>query len=342
MSRTVNVLDLFSGIGGFSLGLERAGMTTVAFCEIDSYCRGVLRKHWPKVPIYEDVRELTADTLRRDGITDVDLICGGFPCQDLSFAGKRAGLEGERSGLWGEYRRLIGEIRPRWVFAENVPGLLSLGMARVLGDLSALGYDAVWDCVPASAIGAPHRRDRVWIVAHDAERGRGDKQTAEQRSGRKIGRPQGETGRFCGDVANSERIRSSSKGNRQINSKAAGHREANWAGGGGEDVANANGAGLERRNGTSLSERGNQWTARPSSPLGDALGSRELQPQGSERNEWGWAGNASWWQFEPNVGRVAYGVPSRMDRLKGLGNAVVPTIPEIWGKVIMGSIGHED
>ena len=169
----MRVLDLFSGIGGFSLGLERAGMRTVAFCEIEEYPRQVLAKHWPNVPIYDDVRTLDADTLRRDGIA-VDVICGGFPCQDVSFAGKRAGLEGARSGLWGEYRRLIGELRPRFVIVENVPGLLSLGMGTVLGDLAALGYDATWDCIPASAVGAPHRRDRIWIVAHANGKGKHD------------------------------------------------------------------------------------------------------------------------------------------------------------------------
>ena len=175
----MRVLDLFSGVGGFSLGLERAGMQTVAFCEIEPFCRAVLRKHWPEVPIYEDIRTLTADVLERDGIA-VDVICGGFPCQDLSFAGKRAGLEGERSGLWGEYRRLIGELRPRFVIVENVPGLLSLGMGTVLGDLAALGYDAVWDCIPASALGAPHRRDRLWIVAHTRRAGDGVKHQHEE------------------------------------------------------------------------------------------------------------------------------------------------------------------
>lgn len=150
------VLDLFSGIGGFSLGLERTGgFRTVAFCEIDPFCRRVLAKHWPEVPCYEDVRTLTADTLARDGIT-VDVICGGFPCQDLSFAGKRAGLEGDRSGLWGEYARIIREVRPQFVIVENVPGLLSLGLGDVLGDLAAGGYDAVWDCIPAAARRSRH------------------------------------------------------------------------------------------------------------------------------------------------------------------------------------------
>lgn len=161
----MNVLDLFSGIGGFSLGLERAGMRTVAFCEIDPFCRAVLRKHWPDVPQYDDVRTLTADRLRADGIS-VDVICGGFPCQDISVAGAGAGIDGERSGLWREYARLIGELRPRYVVVENVAALLGRGLGRVLGDLAALGFDAEWHCIPASAVGAPHGRDRLWILAY--------------------------------------------------------------------------------------------------------------------------------------------------------------------------------
>jgi DNA (cytosine-5)-methyltransferase 1 len=166
----VNVLDLFSGIGGFSLGLERAGMRTVAFCEIDPYARAVLKKHWPDVPCYEDVRAVTADRLRADGI-ECDVICGGFPCQDISFAGEGAGLAGSRSGLWSEYRRLVSELRPRHVIVENVAALLGRGIDRVLGDLAEIGYDAEWHCIPASALSAPHRRDRVWIIAYpDSDR----------------------------------------------------------------------------------------------------------------------------------------------------------------------------
>jgi DNA (cytosine-5)-methyltransferase 1 len=183
------VLDLFSGIGGFSLGLERTGgFKTVAFCEIDPFCRRVLAKHWPEVPCYDDVRTLTAARLAADGIA-VDVICGGFPCQDVSFAGKRAGLEGARSGLWSEYGRLIGELRPRFVIVENVPGLLSLGMGTVLGDLSALRYDAVWDCVPASAVGAPHRRDRMWLVAYSNGQGKHDGALHAEMAGASQSRP---------------------------------------------------------------------------------------------------------------------------------------------------------
>jgi DNA (cytosine-5)-methyltransferase 1 len=168
----LRVLDLFSGIGGFSLGLERTGgFETVAFCEIDPFCRRVLAKHWPEVPCYEDVCTLNADTLARDRI-GIDVICGGFPCQDISIAGQGAGLEGERSGLWFQYARLIGELRPSYVLVENVGALLHRGLDAVLGGLAALGYDAEWHCIPASAVGAPHERDRVWIVAYADDRQR--------------------------------------------------------------------------------------------------------------------------------------------------------------------------
>lgn len=161
----MNVLDLFSGIGGFSLGLERAGMRTVAFCEIEPFQRAVLRKHWPDVPCYDDIRTLTADRLTADGIT-VDAICGGFPCQDISEAGQLGGIGAERSGLWSEYARLIHEIRPQVVIVENVADLLIRGIGRVLGDLAEVGMDAWWGCLRACDLGAPHIRDRIWIVAY--------------------------------------------------------------------------------------------------------------------------------------------------------------------------------
>lgn len=159
----MRVLDLFSGIGGFSLGLERAGMETVAFCEQDKFCQKVLKKHWPNVPIYDDVR-----TIDYDGA--VDLICGGFPCQDISLAGKQGGIYAQRSGLWGECVRHLSYYRPKYAIFENVAALLvgesGKWFSRVLTDLAKCGYDAEWHNIPASAIGAPHRRERVWIIAH--------------------------------------------------------------------------------------------------------------------------------------------------------------------------------
>lgn len=140
-------------------------MRTVAFCEPDTFCRSVLARWWPNIPCYPDVRELSANRLSADGIRP-DVICGGFPCQDISFAGAGAGIKGERSGLWSHYSRLIGELRPRYVIVENVSALLNRGLDRVLGDLAALGFDAEWHCVPAPYVGAPHLRDRVWIIAY--------------------------------------------------------------------------------------------------------------------------------------------------------------------------------
>jgi DNA (cytosine-5)-methyltransferase 1 len=288
----LRVLDLFSGIGGFSLGLERAGMRTVAFCEIEEYPRRVLAKHWPNVPIYDDVRTLDADTLQRDGIA-VDVICGGFPCQDISFAGKRAGLQGARSGLWSEYRRIIGELRPRFVIVENVPGLLSLGMGTVLGDLAALGYDATWDCIPACAVGAPHRRDRVWIVAHT--NGQGEHDGAEH----------AEVGGAQEHVADTDII-VRHKRRPGVAAEISRGRDIDRSGFGSK-VCNANVSGL------AFPDRQSRDVGEKFSP---SIG-------------------ADWWLVEPDVGRVADGVPSRVDRLKGLGNAVVPQVAEAIGRAIM-------
>ncbi len=165
----MRVLDLFSGIGAYSLGLERTGgFETVAFCEITDFCRRNLRKNWPSVAIYEDVKSLTGTRLRADGIVP-DWIVAGWPCQGNSPAGTGLGMDDPRSGLWTEIARLAGEVRPQGLLLENSSNLLNIndGMdfGRVLGDLAALGYDAEWHCLPAAAYDAPHIRDRVWIIA---------------------------------------------------------------------------------------------------------------------------------------------------------------------------------
>jgi DNA (cytosine-5)-methyltransferase 1 len=155
------VLDLFSGIGGFSLGLEKTGgFETVAFCEISPASRKVLKKHWPDTPIYEDVRQLKSLPV------EVDVVTGGFPCQDISFAGKGLGIKGPRSSLWFEFERIIKLTKPKYVIIENTTGLLLRGLDAVLHGLHSLRYDAEWHCIPAAAIGAFHARDRVWIVAY--------------------------------------------------------------------------------------------------------------------------------------------------------------------------------
>jgi len=286
----LKLLDLFSGIGGFSLGLERTGgFETVAFCEIDKFCQKVLRKHWPHVRQYTDIKTLTAAQLAADGIT-VDAICGGFPCQDISLAGGGAGMgEGTRSGLWSEYARLIGELRPRYVIVENVSALLGRGLDRVLGDLAQIGYDAEWHCIPASSVGAPHRRDRVWVVAHPT--GGGCEGLSYRHTKSSDVSP-------SGDVAHAKsRI-----------------------------FARINGGGKPKQRFAGLCE-----------DVSHANSLRKIQPQGGEQNQRGWLGNSSWWDVEPNVGRVAHGVPARVDRLKSLGNAVVPQIPELIGRAILSA-----
>lgn len=252
------MIDVFAGIGGFSVGLERAGgFQTVAFCEQDEYANGILEKHWPGVARFLDVRELTSDTLKEQGIiSDGDRICitGGFPCQDISFAGAGAGLQGERSGLWFELARLVRELEPEWLIVENVAALLNRGMGDLLGTLASLGYDAEWSCIPAVSVGAPHRRDRCWIVAYPNHDGC-HMDTYQPESGSKL-------------------------------------LHGNW--------------------------RAAQREPEPARIL-DRIRRR--------------LGGV--WAVEPDVGRVADGIPNRVDRITRLGNAVVPTIPEIIGQAIM-------
>jgi DNA (cytosine-5)-methyltransferase 1 len=158
----------FAGIGGFDLGLEWAGMECRWQIEVNPYRRAVLADHWPDVPRHGDIREVKTDALER-----VDLICGGFPCEDISRVGRRAGIGGAKSGLWGELRRLARDLRPRYLLVENSTSLLVQGLGRVLGDLAAIGYDAEWDCLPAAAFGAPHIRDRLYLLAYPRERRHG-------------------------------------------------------------------------------------------------------------------------------------------------------------------------
>ena len=326
----MRVLSLFSGIGGFDIGLERAGMRTAAFCEFEPYCQAVLKRHWPEVPIYDDVRTLSADTLRRDGVWPIDVIAGGFPCQDLSYAGKRAGIEGERSGLWSEFARLIGEVRPRFAIMENVPGLLSAGHGRVLGDLAALGYDAVWDCVPASAVGAPHRRDRVWIVAYAPSERRGEAgrdrpdEPAQWTSGRSEDVADADTPHAQGDGIPS-RIRS----------------KHNRTGGGCENVSDPISG---RRSGSRLHENASDPATRS---LGQATepvnGGRSRQRSPEPRlgrvadGLPHWVDESGWLEEPEGVPRVATGIENRASRLKALGNSIVPQVAFLIGQAVMES-----
>lgn len=266
---SLQVLDLFSGIGGFSLGLERAGFRSIAFCEVDPFCRRVLAKHWPEVPIYDDVRSLTADRLAADGLAGVDVVCGGFPCQDISIAGEGVGLDGGRSGLWRDMLRIVAEVRPRWVIIENVAVLRSRGLHAVMAALDALGYVGEWHSIPATAVGAPHSRDRLWIVAH-AERG----------------------------------------GRHRLHERVEAGYMAAYPGWRGEDGAQG---------------------AAPRDKRGRVPGPR---PQG-RLPILGRIGGE--WIAEPDVDRVAHGIPARVDRRRALGNAVVPQIVEVIGRAILSA-----
>jgi DNA (cytosine-5)-methyltransferase 1 len=310
----MRVLDLFSGIGGFSLGLERAGMKTVAFCEFDPFCQKVLAKHWPNVPCYPDVRELTKEQLDADGIT-ADLICGGYPCQPFSTAGKRAGAGDDRH-LWPEMYRLIRAIRPRWVLAENVAGHINMGLDNVLSDLEAANY-AWWAFViPACAVDAKHRRDRVWIVAHSegerAMREPGNIRQEDGGSGRSL---QGQS--FgSGDVAHAELPQEERQ--QQHGGEILSNEKTIRPSCGGDALANAGSERLaeQLRAGFRSIQKTSSTLARGSVDGGAPAGWRE-------------------WEPEPNVGRVANGVPMRVDRLKSLGNAVVPQVVEQIGRAIM-------
>jgi len=180
--------SLFSGIGGMDLGLERAGFQIAWQCEIDPFCRSVLSRHFPGVPCFRDVRGVTSARAEA-----VDLVCGGFPCQDISVTGTGAGLEGERSGLWYEMLRIVRELRPAWVLVENVPRLRTLGADRVLEGLESAGYSGWPLVVGADDIGAPHIRKRVWIVAHSDSRGREVLRKQDRHSARaEHGKPSGD------------------------------------------------------------------------------------------------------------------------------------------------------
>ena len=310
----LKVLDTFAGIGGFSLGLERTGgFETVAFCEIEPFCQKVLAKNWPNVPIYSDVRSLNAQQLRADGIT-VDVITGGFPCQDISVAGAGAGLAGERSGLWFELKRLIQEIKPKYVIIENVSALRSRGLDQVLRSLTEIGYDAEWNCIPASAVGAPHQRDRLWIVAYPHGQHGGSKRKISVSTERYARDELGGSGEALADTDSP----------RQLQPQGSEQNERGWSSNGGQEMADPGSArlpGSERLRHHLEETLGRQASASRSTSECGSDGRRPFNQ----------------WDVEPPVGRVADGVPDRSHRLKALGYAVVPQIPQLIGEAILKS-----
>lgn len=303
--------SLFSGIGGLELGLERSisGAFTAWQVEQDPYARAVLAKHWPEVKRYENVEEVGSGNLER-----VELICGGFPCQDISVAGKGVGIEGARSGLWAEYARIIRELRPRYVVVENVPALITRGLGRVLGDLAESGYDATWDCIPAEAVGAHHRRDRLFVIAWSTA----DADGLEVRDGteRKEGRRydvQGDWNAEPRDDGNARTMACEACGELWCERCRSHYALCGCPGGTNADVIDC--------------------VAEPY--VADADGQRQLQSCELREQKWRRSLDRSGsWPLEPRVGRVAHGVSRRVDRLRTLGNAVVPQCAEVIGRVI--------
>lgn len=346
----MKALDLFSGIGGFSLGLERAGMETVAFCEYDEKCRQVLKKHWPDVPQYDDVRTLTGERLRQDGIGDIGLICGGYPCQPFSLAGKRKGEADDRH-LWPEFKRLIQEIGPTWVLCENVAGHINMGLDSVLADLESEGYQSQVFVIPACAVGAFHRRDRVWIVAHTNTVCSSSAQQECKHKGAEDN-SRGSPNRLDAgsNVANSEEQRAWDV----CKDVGSLDREVYTS----EHPSRASGRNDQSRNRTPMADTDSQY----------AQGREEVgntEEVGAKRNELiagrGEHSKPGCWLPEPAVGgssdgisrwldgtwedgipRVTTGVKGRADRLKQLGNSVVPQIPEIIGRAILATYQGEE
>lgn len=290
---TLNVLDLFSGIGGFSLGLERAGMKTAAFCEIEEFPRRILKKHWPDVPIYKDVRKLTGDQLGT-----IDVICGGFPCQPFSVAGKQRGQKDDRH-LWPEMFRLLQETRPDWLIGENVAGFVSMALDDVLSDLESEGYTAQTFIIPACAVGAIHRRDRCWIVARS---------NSKRKSG--ITLDGIERQRIFTDadkLTNGQQYQYAPK-TEQHNLKKQIY-----------DVADTDNERLQRQP-VAASHAGQRSRSDDKQPAGCG-GSQLFRPIAA-----------------PTQSAVRHrnnGVSDNVARLKALGNAVVPQIPEMIGRAIL-------
>jgi DNA (cytosine-5)-methyltransferase 1 len=317
-------LDLFSGIGGFSLGLEEAGLVeTIAFCDYEPYCQKILKKHWPKVPIYNNIKELNYETLKQDGIKDIDIITGGYPCQPFSVAGKQRAEKDPRH-LWPEMFRLIKECRPTWVIGENVSGHIKLGLDTVISDLESEGYSTRTFNIPASGVGALHQRQRIWIISHTNEHGshQEKRNETEQSSDWEKDRVSIRNGSStitdpnCKDVHQQQgNIRSSS--NKFIKEDFGGVRKILSST---EDVAHTNSEGTQK-----LGQH-------------NEMGSRVFENSSKSYTSSNKIGKENWWGFEPRVGRVVDGIPDRVDRIKCLGNSVVPQIPYLIGLSILQAI----
>jgi len=378
----LKILDLCSGIGGFSLGLEATGgFETIAFCEFDPFCQKVLNKHWPEVPIYNDLKEISKDEETIRNIPEHDLICGGIPCQPFSFAGKQKGKEDDRH-LWPFMFKIIKQKKPTWVIVENVGGFVNVALDDVCLDLEAEGYATQSFIIPACGVEAPHRRDRIWIIGkrdvvdskcneHNREiggrfeeEGENEEQewkensTARKSSGTSEVRLSDNRHEGSEDVADSSHkgVRARKRGSvskslrendaRSDNKRRNGEyvdsqvRESSLLREDEKDVADSDSSLIEGgRISSGVYEENTNTNS--GSTHEDVADSSSIGQQG--QGQFGkWSGAETYgkretsnafsigidnqWRIEPRVGRVANGVPNRVDRLKSLGNAIVPQI----------------
>jgi DNA (cytosine-5)-methyltransferase 1 len=339
----MNELALFAGAGGGILGGLLNGWRTVCAVEWDAYAASVLvarqnDRTLAPFPVWDDVQTFDGRLWR--GV--VDVVSGGFPCTDISAAGKGAGIDGDASGMWSHMARIIGEVRPRFVFVENSPLLVRRGLARVLGDLAALGYDARWGVLGAADVGAPHQRDRIWIVATDALR-----QSLRDTTGEDV--ESKITKRSIAWVHGSDEHVADARHMRRRYGTKPGASQESTSSRRGQDVANTKPKGLERQRANS----GQQGLAKPRdsrpqkpawSPCGccgewwcNVHDKHTQECPCPETHEWEsdpysdpvdvkGTDQRTWWTTEPDVGRVAHGVANRVDRLRCIGNGQVPAV----------------
>ena len=406
-------LDLFSGIGGFALGLQKVGFETVAFCDIEKYCQHLLKQKWNGIKIYSDVREITKEKFKADGIESPEIITGGFPCQPFSVAGSRKGTDDNRH-LWPEMFRIIKEFKPRWIIGENVRGIVSiqdgLVFETVCTDLESEGYEVQTFNIPAVGVGAPHKRERIWIVANSrcsirgkqssrnsesigsrtfkkterstdtskitgsSERAETMADTESKRTGENNERLRSRTSGISGregttriqeDVANSNtgNVEAGCERQRRIREENTKERQSNNVTGSSEVMANTNesisrerqifgnpndkgrGASETRRESLQPEDRqtrtdnlgsGSEVMANTNSERQqEQCRPKSIQEEGNELECSSSQSGGNFWDIEPDVGRVVNGLPGRVHRLKGLGNAIVPQIAEEIGKAIM-------
>jgi DNA (cytosine-5)-methyltransferase 1 len=383
----LKLLDLFSGLGGFSLGLERTGcFKTVAFCEIDKYCTLILNKHWKGIKVYDDVRKITKEQFDADGIEYPDIITGGFPCQPFSVAGKQKGTGDDRH-LWPEMFRIIKAFKPKIVIGENVKGIINiqdgLVFETVCTDLENEGYEVQAFNIPAAGVQAPHRRERIWVIAtnvanpiSDDERREITRSYEEARRIQEEHRENDSSSRF---FSGTSAIRNSDNGHEVMANTNTGLRDGteeeiqsrgetlnpSSAGRGVEDVANPE--SLRSRGGNREKCGTEEWKFQQSEQEGSSIrsetegrssqdrtnvantessigyelqvdtGDGKFETQEIPRDGSSLRREGSWWDVEPDVGRVAHGIPGRVHRLKGLGNSIVPQIAEEIGKAIIGA-----